>query len=84
MLPGDTLCKLAQIFPPKVLVYTTRKISLTTFLIYLIESKWLKRIWDENFGGLLSINYKTIKNWSLYFIDLLSMVIIQVDKNLVY
>ena len=38
MLPGDTLCKLAQIFPPKVLEYT-RKISLTTFLIYLIETK---------------------------------------------
>ena len=38
MLPGDTLCKLIQIFPPKVLVYT-RKISLTAFSIYLIETK---------------------------------------------
>ena len=78
MLPGDTLCKLAQIFPPKVLVYT-RKISLTTFLI--IETKWLKRIWDENFGGLLSINCKTIKvETKTDRCTLLTMVIIQEDK----
>ena len=37
MLPGETLCKLTQIFPPKVLVYV-EKIVLCTFLINSIEN----------------------------------------------
>ena len=32
MLPGETLCKLVQIFPPKVLVYVRKKF-LDTLLI---------------------------------------------------
>ena len=36
MLPGETLCKLTQILPPKVLVYV-RKIFLDTFLINSIN-----------------------------------------------
>ena len=36
MLLVETLCKLVQIFPPKVLVYT-RKIFLTTFLTNVIK-----------------------------------------------
>ena len=31
MLPGETLCKSAQIFPPKVLVYITKLFHLTDY-----------------------------------------------------
>ena len=42
MLPGETLCKMVQIFPPKVLVYT-RKIFLDAiFYIVRENSKQIK------------------------------------------
>jgi len=37
MLPGETLCKLFSIFPPKVLVYTG-EIFYDTFVINLMEN----------------------------------------------
>ena len=37
MMTGETLCKLAQIFPPKVLVYMYEKFFLTPFH-HLIEN----------------------------------------------
>ena len=36
LLPGETLCKLVQIFPPKVLIYIRKKF-LDPFLIGLIK-----------------------------------------------
>ena len=36
MLPGETLCKLVQIFPPKVLVYVRKKF-LDTLLIEILN-----------------------------------------------
>ena len=52
MLSGETLCKLLQIFPPKVLIYIER-IFLDTFLIILWKftqpiKKYLKRIKNSN------------------------------------
>ena len=41
LLPGETLCKLVQIFPPKVLIYIYEKSFLTPFLIGLIEITYL-------------------------------------------
>ena len=33
LLSGETLCKLLQIFPPKVLVYIFEQVFLDTFLL---------------------------------------------------
>ena len=70
MLLVETLCKLVQIFPPKVLVYT-RKIFLTTFLTNVIKL-WLKRVGDKKLClivyWILQNNKRWYKNWSL-FID---------------
>ena len=38
MLPGETLCKLFSIFPPKVLVYIQGKFFDDTFVINLMEN----------------------------------------------
>ena len=50
MLSGETLCKLLQIFPPKVLVYVWTNFSLH-FFDYFMEisiKKYLKRIKNSN------------------------------------
>ena len=55
MLPGKTLCKLLQIFQPKVLVYI-RNIFLNTFFD---TNKMICWVW--NFCDLLSVYWRTIK-----------------------
>ena len=52
MLPGETLCKLVQIFPPKVLVYIRKKFLDTL----LIENTLLERIWKQ-INALLNVTY---------------------------
>ena len=51
MLLVETLCKLVQIFPPKVLVYT-RKIFLITFLTNVIKENLRQ---NTLFDSLLNI-----------------------------
>ena len=52
MLPGETLCKLVQIFPPKVLVYIRKKFLDTL----LIENTLLERILKQ-INALLNVTY---------------------------
>ena len=79
-----SLCKLLQIFPPKVLVYI-RNIFLDTFFIDLIENYSVcllvtKEILKKNtlniklcwFIKYIIENNKKDNNWTLYFIDLLT------------
>ena len=44
MLPGETLCKSAQIFPPKVLVYITK---LFRYILFINENlnKQINALW---------------------------------------
>ena len=42
-LPGETLCKFVQIFPPKVLVYI-QKFFLSNFLLKITYQRELKQI----------------------------------------
>ena len=61
MLLVETLCKLVQIFPPKVLVYI-RKIFLTTFLTNVVNL-WLKRIWDKTLCLIVYWILQNNKRW---------------------
>ena len=75
MLPGKTLCKLLQIFPPKVLVYI-RNIFLNTFFD---TNKMICWVWD--FCDLLSVYWRTIKvETETEYLTLLTCLLI-VDDN---
>ena len=75
MLPGKTLCKLLQIFPPKVLVYI-RNIFLNNFFD---TNKMICWVW--NFFDLLSVYWRTIKvETETEYLTLLTCLLI-VDDN---
>ena len=78
LLPGETLCKLVQIFPPKVLIYIRKKF-LDPFLIGLIEITYLikenvKEIYsllkEKPFVAYWVRDNKEIKAYSLFFIEM--------------
>ena len=77
MLPGKTLCKLLQIFPPKVLVYI-RNIFLNTIENCLRQIKWFV---EYETCDLLSIYWRTIKvETETEYLTLLTCLLI-VDDN---
>ena len=77
MLLGKTLCKLLQIFPPKVLVYI-RNIFLNTIENCLRQIKWFVEYETCN---LLSIYWRTIKvETETGYLTLLTCLLI-VDDN---
>ena len=64
MLPGETLCKMVQIFPPKVLVYT-RKIFLDA-IFYMFNWKLVR---ENSKHETFVVFWKTIK-YNTKLIDL--------------
>ena len=77
MLLGKTLCKLLQIFPPKVLVYI-RNIFLNTIENCLRQIKWFV---EYETCDLLSIYWRTIKvETETEYLTLLTCLLI-VDDN---
>ena len=62
LLPGETLCKLVQIFPPKVLIYIRKKF-IDPFLIGLIEITYLIKENVKEIYSLLKVKLLWLIEW---------------------